>query len=140
MSRRGQTNARTPSYSRRVPIPPGDSAPLATDRDDRGSTDRPLSSSSVAVVRESASLVSCVPALAPQLPEITSPRCGSPFSSYSFPFFPSSFPLSPRAAPHADLLPLSRPVLLFFPLLARLIPLSSPSRFRHPRFAALRGM
>lgn len=56
----------------------------------------------------------------------------------SSPFFPSSFPLSPRAAPHTDLLPLSRPVRLFFPLphRPRLIPLSSPSRFRHPRFAA----
>lgn len=43
------------------------------------------------------------------------------------PFFPSSLPLSrvPRAAPHTDLLPLSVPVHLFFPLSARLIPLVS---------------
>lgn len=141
MSRRGQTNARTSTYSRRVPIRLACSAPLASslapDRDDQvRSIDRYVVGGTRKCIPGFLVFPRALRRTAPQLPEITSL---SLFLSLSLPaatlippprlspFFPSSLPLSlvPRAAPHADLLPLSVPVHLFFPLSARLIPLVS---------------
>lgn len=136
-----QTNARTSSYSRRVPIRRwrfASSLPI----------DRSLSPDLLgrAVVRESAFLgFLCSRALsrrtAPQLPEITSLSPARPFFSpaLSSSFFPSSsLPSShARRVPHADLLPLSARYISFFlpSLSAPVLFLSSPSR--QPRFAAL---
>lgn len=102
MSRRGQTNARTSSYSRRVPIPSLaiprllSRLPLASRSQRPGSIDRSSSSSGLLGQRGTRKCISgflCSRGsrrAAPQLPEITSPRTDprGPFSSCSSPFLP----------------------------------------------------
>jgi len=123
MSRRGQTNARTSSYSRRVPIRSSRVFRSAPDRNDQvRSIDRYRRISSVAVVRESVFLVSCVSAAraATSGSNVFPPRARArgPCSSYSFPpFFPSSLPSSPaRRTPRRSSSPLSASYILFFPI------------------------
>lgn len=147
MSRRGQTNARTSSYSRRVPIPSGRfraspaSLPLASRSQRPGSIDRSSSSGLLGDrgTRKCISGFLCSRGsrrAAPQLPEITSPR-GDPRRPFFFLLPPPFLPFVASVVPHADLLPLSASVHLFFPipLRSRLIPLVSfsfPPPALHP--------
>lgn len=135
MSRRGQTNARTSSYSRRVPIPSGRSRVFRSlpDRNDRPGFDRSIVVVVVVVgpPRSHRGTRKCISGFlcsrgsrraAPQLPEIT---C-LPAATRAALFLPAPPPFSSlrrfRRPSHADLLPLSASVHLFFP-----IPLRSPS-------------
>lgn len=158
MSRRGQTNART--SSRRVPILLAIHTFLASslapsDRDDQVRSVGQVIVGHLlrfAVVRESAFLVSCVcPRSRRAAPrrDFRKRRRASPLrpaNPFSLPaLLPSPifslrrfrYPRRFAASPHADLLPpfSSLAISFFFPS-PHVLFLSSPSRFRHPRFAA----
>lgn len=168
MSRRGQTNARTSSYSWRVPIRRRVErfrSSLAPDREDdrlaRGSLDRPLSSDTSSVARRDTR--KCIPsflcsrARAPHCAATSGnnvlppPLCGP----FSFPlFYPLSLPFVFATVPLRYLPRLSFPVYpspifsssflprtsLFSPsLAAHLIPLVSFS-FPPPALRRPRGM